>query len=130
MDRYKYMRLLLHSISDKITAQYNLLALALDGWVYLEIRKGIPGLKKSGIITNNSLTLYLDKHGYAPVPCMPLLWANAHLPIMFSLGVDNFGVKCNGDAAVHHLIAALRRMYTISVDWYGSLLCGLTLTWD
>ena len=37
MDRYEYMRLPLHSIPDDIIAQYNLRALASDGWVYLEI---------------------------------------------------------------------------------------------
>ena len=37
MNRYEYMHLPLHSIPDKIIAQYNPLALASDGWVYLKI---------------------------------------------------------------------------------------------
>ena len=61
---------------------------------------------------------------------MLLLWAHAHLPIIFSLVVNNFCVKYTVDAAAHHLIAALRSLYTISVDWYISLFCGLTLAWD
>ena len=47
---------------------------------------------------------------------------------MFSLVVDNSGVKYTGNASVHHLIAALHSLYTISVNWSGSLLCGLILT--
>ena len=130
MNRYEYMCLPLHSIPYKIIVQYNLLSLALDGWVYLEILKGMPGLKQSGIIANNRLTLHLEKHSYAPVPRTPLLWAHAHLPIIFSLVVHNFGVKYTGDASAHHLISALHSLYTISVDWFGSLFCGLTLAWD
>ena len=130
MKRYEYMRLPLHFISDKIIAQYNLLALASDGWVYLEIRKFMPGLKQYGIIANTHLTLHLAKHGYAPIPRRLLLWAHAHLPIMFSLVVDNFGVKYTGNASAHHLIAVLRSLYTISVDWSGSIFYGLTLAWD
>ena len=59
MDNYEYMRLPLHSIPDDIIAQYNLLALALDGWVYLEIRKGMPSLNQAVIIANDHITLHL-----------------------------------------------------------------------
>ena len=130
MNRYKYMRLPLHYIPEDIIAQYNLLVLDLDGWVYLDIRKGMPGLKQAGTIPNNRLTLHLAKNSYAPAPHTPLLWAHAHLPIMLSLVVDNFGVKYTGDASAYHLIATLRSLYTISVDWYVSLFCCLTIVWD
>ena len=129
MNRYGYMRLPLHSIPDENIVQYNLLVLALDGWDYLDIRKGMPGLKQAGIIANDRLTLNLDKHSYASVPCTPSLWAHAHLPIILYLVVDNLGVKYTGNASAHHIIATLRSLYTISVDWSGSLFCGLTLTW-
>ena len=73
MYRYKYMCLTLHFIPDKIIAQYKLLALDLDNKVYLKIQKGVPGLKQAGIIANNRLTLNLANHGYAPIPCTPVL---------------------------------------------------------
>ena len=31
---------------------------------------------------------------------------------------------------MHHLIAAVCSLYTISLDWSGSLCCSLTLAWD
>ena len=68
MDLYEYMRLPLHSIPYKIITQYNLRTLASDVGVYLEIRKGMPVLKQSGIISNDRLTLHLVNHGYAPIP--------------------------------------------------------------
>ena len=48
---------------------------------------------------------------------------------MFSLVVDDFIVKYTSDASAHHLIATLRILYTISVDWFGSLFCVLTRAW-
>ena len=129
MDRYKYMRLPLHSIPDEIIAQYNLLTLASDGWVYLKIRKGMPGLNQAGIIANYRLILHLAKHRYTPVSRTPSFWAHYHLPIIFSLIVNDFGVNYTSDTVAHHLITKLRSMYIISVDWSGSLFCGLTLAW-
>ena len=35
MSRYKYMHILLSLIPDKIVAQYDLLQLSKDGWVYM-----------------------------------------------------------------------------------------------
>ena len=90
----------------------------------------MPVLKQAVIISNNRLTLHLSKHGYTPVPRTSLLWAHTHLPIMLSFVVGNFGVNYTGNGSVYHLIAALRSLYTISANWYGSLFCGLTLAWD
>ena len=42
------MEISLAILPEEIIAQYNLLQLALNGWVYMEIRKGMPGLKQAG----------------------------------------------------------------------------------
>jgi hypothetical protein len=47
------MRLPLSIIPDEIIAKYNLQAISVGSWVYLEIRKGMYGLKKT--------TNYYDK---------------------------------------------------------------------
>ena len=44
--------------------------------------------------------------------------------------VDDFGVKYVGKETADHLIQALQKLYTISVNWTGSLYFGLTLDWD
>ena len=53
MARYEYMKLSLACIPDKMIEQYSLRTLSSDGWVYLEIRKGMPGLNQSGRIAND-----------------------------------------------------------------------------
>ena len=67
MGRYEYMKISLAILPKEIIAQYNLLQLASNGWVYLEIRKGMPGLKQAGRITNDRLKIHFDKFGYFPV---------------------------------------------------------------
>jgi hypothetical protein len=43
--RYEYMGMLLSRFLDEIVDKYNLKALAIYGWVYIEIRKSMYGLK-------------------------------------------------------------------------------------
>ena len=59
--RYEYMKISLAILPEEIIAQYNLLQLASDGWVYLEIRKGMPGLKQAGRIANDRPKIHLRK---------------------------------------------------------------------
>ena len=117
-------------LPEEIIAQYNLLQLASNGWVYLEIRKGMPGLKQAGRIANNRIKIHLAKFGYSPVARTPSLWKHAIKDIFFSLVVNNFGVKHIGKDTADHLIQALKKLYTISIEWTGSLYCGLTINWD
>ncbi len=49
----EYMRLRLEIIPDKIIEKYNLRDLVdNDGWVYIEIRKGMYGLPQAGCVTS------------------------------------------------------------------------------
>jgi hypothetical protein len=55
MARFEYMRLPIHIIPPEIVDQYKLLPLVQDGWVYVDIRKGMYGLPQAGIIANQRL---------------------------------------------------------------------------
>jgi hypothetical protein len=48
LPRFEYMKMLLSRFPEEIVQKYNLNALAVDGWVYIEIRKGMYGLKHAG----------------------------------------------------------------------------------
>ena len=130
MDVFEYMFLPLNIIPKEIVEQYNLQEISHDGKVYLEIQKGMPGLKQAGIIANERLQQHLLQYGYAPVPRTPALWRHSTRNIAFSLVVDDFGVKSVDKKDADHLIAALKDVYEISVDWEGTLYCGLTLNWN
>jgi hypothetical protein len=45
LPRFEYMKMLLSRFPKKTVQKYNLNILAVDGWVYIEIRKGMYSLK-------------------------------------------------------------------------------------
>ena len=91
----------------EVVQQYNLHDVASNSWVYMEIRKGVPGLKQASRIANDRLQLQLAEFGYAPVARTLSLWKHVTEDITFSLVVNNFGVKYVGKENSDHLIQAL-----------------------
>ena len=130
MDRYEYMKMPLSIFPEHIKRQYNMEAHALNGFVYLEIRKAIYGLPQGGILANKLLRKRLAPHGYYEVAHTPGLWRHVTRPIEFSLVVDDFGVKYVGKKHADHLLKVLHKYYKTSIDWKGSLYCGISLNWN
>ena len=126
----EYMKLHLHIIPQEIIDEYALHNLVdEDGWVYLNIVKGMYGLKQAGIIANVELTKHLDKFGYHPVPYTPGLWKHNTRTKIFTLVVDNFAIKYASKQDAKHLLQSLRTKYTISTDWDALLYIGILLNW-
>jgi hypothetical protein len=100
-----------------------------DGYVYLEIRRGMYGLKEAAIIAFNQLVTKLAPAGYKPAPFTPGLWRHHTKRTTFVLCVDDFGVKCFSQPHAQHLIDAIKAHYELTIDWSGLLYCDLTLDW-
>ena len=111
----------------EIRIQYNLDALAVNDWVYVEICKGMYGLPQAGRLANQLLKTRLAPHGYYECKHTPGLWRHKWRPITFVLVVDNFGVKYTGKEHALHLAAALKENYDITTDWTCSLFIGISL---
>jgi hypothetical protein len=100
----------------------------LNGFVYMEICRGMYGLSQAGILANKLLKKRLACYGYFEVPHTPGLWKHISCPIWFNLCVDDFGVKYIDEDNLKHLFAPLRtETYDIVEDWKGNLYCGITL---
>ena len=57
MTRYEYMCLLYNILPEEVIKQYQLDKIkTADGWVYMEIQKGMYGLPQAGILANKLLT--------------------------------------------------------------------------
>ena len=56
--------------------------------------------------------------------------APCYAPHLFSLVVDDFGIKYVGKQHAQHLFTSLRENYKIIEDWTGELYVGITLNWD
>jgi hypothetical protein len=63
---FEYMKMLLSHFPKEIVQKYNLNALAVDGWVYIDIQKGMYSLKQAGLLANQLLQTRLAPFGYYP----------------------------------------------------------------
>jgi hypothetical protein len=70
------------------------------------------GLPQAGILANQLLTKRLEPQGYYQYRHTPGLWRHKWRSILFSLVVDDFGVKYVGREHVDHLIASVEPHYT------------------
>ena len=60
----------------------------------------------------------------------PGLWKNVWIPITFTLVVDDFIIKVEGNNNANHIVSTLKNYYDITVDWKGELFVGIKLKWD
>ena len=73
------MRIPFKIIPQEIIDAYNLdILLDNQGWIYMHIKKGMYGLKQSGIITNQEFVKNMAPFGYHPVQHTPGLWVHDH----------------------------------------------------
>ena len=126
------MKIPITQIPEEIINEYKLRnKVHTDGAVYIEIRKGMYGLPQAGMLANKLLKRQLAQHGYYEVRHTPGYWRHMWRPIDFTLVVDDFGVGYEKNKHALHLLQTLRQYYeAVSVDWTGSLYCGITLKWD
>ena len=75
------MKLPMSIILEEIIHQYNLHNIAEGGWVYIEILRGMYGLKQSGRITHDELVKHFLPYGYKPSKGTPGLWKHDTKPI-------------------------------------------------
>ena len=104
----EYMKIKLKIIPQEIIDQYQLQDLEENGWVYMKIMKGMPGLKQSDRLANERLVHHLAPYGYALVQHTPSLWKHESNGILFALVVDDFGIKSTSESATSHLLQSLR----------------------
>jgi hypothetical protein len=116
LPRFEYMKILLSRFPEEVIQKYNLNDLAVDSWVYIEIRKA-----------NQLLQTRLTPFGYYPARHTPGLWLHKTRPISFTLVVDDFAVKYVGKQHAEHLRNALLRTYELTTDWTAMVYYGMTL---
>jgi hypothetical protein len=103
LPRFEYMKMLISHFPEEINQKYNLNVLSVDGWVYIEVRKGMYCLKQAGLLANQLLQTRLAPFGYYPAQHTPGLWLHKTRHISFTLIVDDFAVKYVGKQHVEHL---------------------------
>jgi hypothetical protein len=103
LPRIEYMKMLFSRFPEEIVQKYNLNALAVDGWVYIENRKVMYGLRQAVLLANQLLQTRLAPFGYYQARHTPGLWLHKTRPISLTLVVDDFEVKYIGKQHAEHL---------------------------
>eukprot|EP00804_Cyclotella_cryptica_P000330 CCRYP_008663-RA/>CCRYP_008663-RA protein AED:0.43 eAED:0.43 QI:0/0/0/1/0/0/2/0/233 len=97
LDRYEYMKMPIDVFPEHTIQQYDLHKHVKNGFVYLEIRRCVYGLPMAGALANKLLLAHT-----------PGLWHHVTRPISFTLVVDDFGVKYEGQEHAQHLLDTLK----------------------
>jgi hypothetical protein len=124
------MKMLMCCFPEEKIQKYNLNALAVDDWVYIEIRKGMYGLKQAVLLADKLLQTRLAPFGYYPARHTPVLWLHKTRPMSFTLVVGDLVVKYVGKQHAEHLWTALLRAYELTTDWMATVYPVMTLKWD
>ena len=101
----------------------------MAGYIF-KIHRGIYGLSLSWILAQKLLAECLAKKGYYQCECTPGLWRHKWRPVMFTLIVDDFGVKYVGEQHAIHLWDTIKEFYDLTENWQGDLYSGINLAWD
>ena len=129
MPYHQYMRVHPSKPPQEIKYEYEFV-ISPNELVYLEICKGMYGLKESGVLAFNQLVKSLAPHGYEPMPHSTGTWQHRTLKTTFALCVDDLRFKYFSKIDADHLINSLQQNYKITTNWTGFLYCGLTLHWN
>ena len=131
MTRNEYIKIPLRWFPHDIIDKYKTMDLVdKDGFVYVDIRKGVYGQKQAARIAFDHLVKLLKPHGYYPLRSNPGIWGHETLPTKFTLCVDDFGINYTNPDHAHHLVDNLKKYYTVYIDWGGVNYCGFTLDWN
>ena len=77
MARFEYMRIHSKFFPPEIRALYMIYSIIdSDGYVYVETKKGMYGLKQAAVIADQQLVKHLDGHSYYPIPFTTGIWSH------------------------------------------------------
>jgi hypothetical protein len=130
LDEFEYARIPVTMLPTHIMDLYALHDKVDNGFVYAEVRKGMYGLPQAGKLAYDRLQTYLAPLGYEPCQHTHGLWRDVNSDLMFSLVVDDFGVRYTKTADAEKLMKTLKASYRVAEDWAGCRYVGLTLKWD
>jgi hypothetical protein len=99
----------LSSLPQETIDKYDLIELAQDGKVYIEIQEGMYRLQQAGILANKLLQRNLAKDGYQPTPHAHGRGRHDTRPLSFSLVVEDFGGKYVGREHAEHLMEYIKK---------------------
>ena len=105
------MRIHTDLIPDGIMTQYKLKEKAVDGYVFVCIKKGMYGLKEAAILAYNQLCTFLNKYGYYHVAGTTGMFKHRTKPTAFCVCIDDIGLKYYNQDDLQHFIKAISLLF-------------------
>ena len=130
LTRSEYIRISVKLLPVAIIEKYHLTQFIHNEKVLVEVTQGMYGLPQAGLLAQQRLIAHLAKSDYHECPNVPCLFRHATNSVAFSLVVDDFGIKYKEKADADHLIACIRSLYELKVDWSGGQYLGITIKFD
>ena len=127
MDRPEFMRVPTKYIPEATMKKHKLHALVHNDAVVMKLNKGIYGLKQAGRLAQLRLISHLADNGYFPAANSTCLFKHVTNGTIFTLVVDDFGVKYNTKADAMHLLDTLEKLYKIKTNWAGDHYIGFDI---
>ena len=106
MKYFQYMHIHKKSIPQEVLDEYDNIFDERD-FTYVEICRGMYGLKEAGIIAFDQLVQKFKRFGYEPMPRTPGLWRHTSRKTTFTICVDDFGIQYFSKAESEHLINSI-----------------------
>ena len=93
LERPEYARIAAKYLPDTVMEKYNLRPITSDnGYIYMEINKGMYGLPQARQLANDLLRKSLAPHGFYECTHTPGYWRHKSRNTKFCLWVNDFGV--------------------------------------
>ncbi|KAL7481341.1 hypothetical protein ACHAW6_007023, partial [Cyclotella cf. meneghiniana] len=90
----KYLKLQLSDFLEEVIEHYGQKNKTTpEGFVNVEVRKGMYGLPQAGLLAQELLKKLLNEKGYKQSQYTPGFWMHEMQAIQFTLMVDDFGKK-------------------------------------
>ena len=129
LERPEYLRISAKYIPACTVTKHRLDQFLHNNTVLFEVNKGMYGLPQAGLLAQQRLVTHLAVHGcnQTQTTC---LFRHIDNGTVFSLVVDDFGVKYTSTAGAQHLIITVQMLYPITVDWTGCKYLGFSIHFD
>ena len=95
--------------------------------MHMEVYSSIYRLLQAGQLAHNHLVVHLAPYNYALVKHTLGLWIYKSNGIVFTLVVNDFGIKYSSETQLQYLIDVLKSKYTITTNISGSLCIEVSL---
>ena len=130
MDEPEYMWIPRWIFTQEFIDEHGIESMFQNNRILVRIDRGMYGLPQAGRLAYVQLIKHLKLHGYERAGFTPGLFKHKTRKTIFSLVVDDFGVKYTSMDDAMHLINALKERYQITSDFDGKIFLGLHLDWN